>query len=155
MQITDHIFLWKRKWESGSWFVCAPFFPRRYEISWGGWDCVWIRQRDFTKRGLPTCNSFWRPWNCYCEKFSICSAHPSTPSPPHHYHHSHVCVKPSAWKPPLVPLVWGFVKFLPLLKKLKSLWECLTSQTVWCLPLWTADPLKVWVSIASQKCTLF
>lgn len=40
---------------------------------------VRIRRRDFTKRRLPMCNSFWRPWNCYCEKFSSCKS--STESP--------------------------------------------------------------------------
>lgn len=40
---------------------------------------VRIRRRDFTKRRLPMCNSFWRPWNCYCEKFSSCNS--STESP--------------------------------------------------------------------------
>lgn len=43
---------------------------------------VWIR--DFTLRGLPMCNSFWRPWNCYCEKFSSCnsSTHSTQRAPP-------------------------------------------------------------------------
>lgn len=40
---------------------------------------VRIRRREFTKRRLPMCNSFWRPWNCYCEKF--CSCYSSTQSP--------------------------------------------------------------------------
>lgn len=40
---------------------------------------VRIRRGDFTKRRLPVCNSFWRPWNCYSEKFSSCNS--STESP--------------------------------------------------------------------------
>lgn len=40
---------------------------------------VWIRRRDFTKRRLAMCNTFWRPWNCYCEKLNSCSS--STDSP--------------------------------------------------------------------------
>lgn len=40
---------------------------------------VWIRRRDFTKRRLAMCNTFWRPWNCYCEKFNSCNS--STESP--------------------------------------------------------------------------
>lgn len=73
---------------------------------------VRIRRRDFTKRGLPMCNSFWRPWNCYCEKFSSCNSSSSTESPQkgriqppynrphhqHHHHHSHVSLKHDCMK---------------------------------------------------------
>lgn len=50
---------------------------------------VRIRRRDFTKRRLPMCNSFWRPWNCYCEKFSSCNSSTESPQigriqPPYH-----------------------------------------------------------------------
>lgn len=98
---------------------------------------VRIRRWDFTKRGLPTCNSFWRPWNCYCEKFSSCNSNTESPQtgwvqPPPPFtttHNTHTTTTPTffwsmiAWKPLGVWMLWfGFLWILQLLKIFKPLW---------------------------------
>ena len=134
MQITDQgspNILWK-EWERKGECermrecrerVCACTLSFLFFFSWIAADMelaeedgiVRIRRRDFTKRGLPMCNSFWRPWNCYCEKFSSCNSSSSSSStespqigriqPPynrphhqHHHHHSHVSLKHDCMK---------------------------------------------------------
>lgn len=129
MQITDQgspNILWKREkgkreWERIREFRSASLHAGvQHFFFWIAADMelaeedgiVRIRRRDFTKRRLPMCNSFWRPWNCYCEKFSSCNStespqigriqppyYPAAHSHQHHHrHHSHVSLRHDCMK---------------------------------------------------------
>ena len=190
MQITDQgspNILWK-EWERKGECermrecrerVCACTLSFLFFFSWIAADMelaeedgiVRIRRRDFTKRGLPMCNSFWRPWNCYCEKFSSCnsSSSSSTESPQigriqppynrphhqHHHHHSHVSLKHDCMKAAGGvnggAKVWGcffsFFFFLQNLQLPKNIWafvgRWMTHLTVWYLSMCAPNPVEV------------
>lgn len=124
---------------------------------------VRIRRRDFTKRRLPMCNSFWRPWNCYCEKFSSCNSSTESPQigriqPP--YYPAAYSTNTTIGTTPT--FLWGmtasvgggcnglgFNEFCSFQKYASVSVEWMTNLMVWCLSVCAANQVEVCWSVAS------